>query len=120
MDVASFPLAASSATFNIVFRVVDVNGDASKWLRCLNVRGAPPAQAVHSSLPQVGVIAGSEGRAACFPTSYCLCLVTACDSQLGHPESFPTWAVFHKDTGLDVPQRVFLSCHGLAQVASPF
>lgn len=29
-------------------------------------------------------------------------------------------ALFHKDTGLDVPQKVSLSCHGLAQAANPF
>lgn len=55
MDVASFHIAASSDTFNVVFRVVGVSQ-----------------------------------------------------------------ALFHKDTGLDVPQKVSLSCHGLAQAASPF
>lgn len=44
----------------------------------------------------------------------------ATEPQLGHPESFSLRALLHRDTGLDVSQRVYISYQGFSQAISFF
>lgn len=44
----------------------------------------------------------------------------ATEPRLGHPESFSLWALLHRNTELDMPQRVYVSYHGLSQALSLF